>query len=230
MRTVIQTPTPNVEESKAFYTILGFVSLSTKPTPIFSDGKCIIEINPERYARSGVISYRKQWNSKLIEELRNITPVLETPKGYKLCLPSGTWIYLTNSKQDYSFNLESINPSVLGNNVGISIETPNLKISRDILRLIGFANQEGDVEKGWVSLTNEESFTISLMKPDTSPHLFFNPSLTYFNGENNLTVIEKVRALNIPITEEITHFNKDGTVDNIITRDPGGLGFFLFND
>ncbi len=68
------------------------------------------------------------------------------------------------------------------------------------------------------------------MKPNACPHLFFNPSLTYFNGKNNIDIIAKIRALNISITEEITHFNKEGKVDNIIIRDPGGFGFFLFND
>jgi hypothetical protein len=69
------------------------------------------------------------------------------------------------------------------------------------------------------------------MKPNICPHLFFNPSMTYFNGkEGNPKVIAKVRELDIPIAEEITHFSKDGSVDNIIIRDPGGYGFFLFND
>jgi hypothetical protein len=69
------------------------------------------------------------------------------------------------------------------------------------------------------------------MKPFSCPHLFFNPSLTFFNGkENNPKVIQKIRDLNIPITQEITAFNEEGLVDNIIIRDPGGLGFFVFND
>ena len=43
------------------------------------------------------------------------------------------------------------------------------------------------------------------------PHLFFNPSLTYFNGkEGNPKVITAVRDAGIPITEEITHFNREG--------------------
>jgi hypothetical protein len=68
------------------------------------------------------------------------------------------------------------------------------------------------------------------MKPQTCPHLFFNPSLNFFNGEDNISIISKIRSLDIPITEEITHFNKENKVDNIIIRDPGGYGFFLFND
>ena len=68
------------------------------------------------------------------------------------------------------------------------------------------------------------------MKTGSCPHLFFNPSLTYFNGAKNLSIIQQIKTLQIPITEEITHFNKEGIVDNIIIRDPGGLGFFLFSD
>ena len=45
-----------------------------------------------------------------------------------------------------------------------------------------------------------------------------------------MEIIEKIRELNFPITEEITHFNDQGIVDNIIIRDPGGFGFFLFSD
>ena len=54
--------------------------------------------------------------------------------------------------------------------------------------------------------------------------------MTYFNGQKNLAIIEEIRELNIPIAEEITYFNSEGTVDNIIIRDPGGYGFFIFND
>jgi len=71
---------------------------------------------------------------------------------------------------------------------------------------------------------------VSIMKPNMCPHLFFNPSLTYFNGGKNPEIIEAIRKLDIPITEEITYFNKEGLVDNIIIRDPGGYGFFIFND
>lgn len=46
----------------------------------------------------------------------------------------------------------------------------------------------------------------------------------------NLAVIKKIRELNIPIVEEISTFNKEGIVDNIIIRDPGGYGFFIFSD
>ena len=54
--------------------------------------------------------------------------------------------------------------------------------------------------------------------------------MTYFNGGNNLAVIQDIREAGIPITEEITQFNDRGEVDNVIIRDPGGYGFFIFND
>jgi hypothetical protein len=68
------------------------------------------------------------------------------------------------------------------------------------------------------------------MAPNACPHLFFNPSLTYFNGKNNLQIIENIRKSGVDITEEITVFNKEGIVDNVILRDNGGLGFFIFSD
>ena len=52
----------------------------------------------------------------------------------------------------------------------------------------------------------------------------------YFNGKNNLEIIEKIRSEGIEFTQEITEFNKEGIVDNVILRDPGGYGFFLFSD
>jgi len=230
MQAIIQTPTPHLKKSIGYYNKLGFTRIENKLNPLFSDGTSLIEINPDRFARAGVKLYQKDWNNDLIAALSKMAKVSTITNGYKLCDPSGTWIYLLNSKQESNIDLKSIQPSTLGNNAGISIETPNINMSIDIWRLVGFTSQQGDAAKGWVSLTNQQKFTISLMNPETCPHLFYNPSLTFFNGENNLKVIEKIRLLKIPITEEITHFNKEGKVDNIIIRDPGGLGFFLFSD
>jgi hypothetical protein len=36
--------------------------------------------------------------------------------------------------------------------------------------------------------------------------------------------------LDIKVEEEITAFNPDGIIDNVILRDEGGYGFFVFND
>ena len=230
MNTIIQTPTPDLKSSMSFYSTLGFIQLPMKAAVMFSDGKCLIEVNSDRFARTGVKLYRENWDETLLKELKNIGNLLKIENGYLLCDASGTWIYLLNDRFDSSFKIDTIGPSVLGNNAGLSIETPDIKRSHALWKLLGFDNETGELDQGWVSLMNEDNITISLMKPNTCPHLFFNPSLTFFNGEENLAIIKRIKELNIPITEEITHFNKEGKVDNIIIRDPGGLGFFLFND
>ena len=119
----------------------------------------------------------------------------------------------------------------MGSYAGISLETPNIKQSMQLWKALGFEVSMGGIDQGWVALSNSTGDAISLMQPMSCPHLFFNPSLTYFNGKTvNPIIIQKIRDLNIPITEEITVFNKDGIADNIIIREPGGYGFFIFND
>jgi len=45
-----------------------------------------------------------------------------------------------------------------------------------------------------------------------------------------LQIISKLRKLKVPIAEEVVVFNPKGEVDNLVLRDPGGLGIFVFND
>ncbi|MBT7993740.1 MAG: hypothetical protein HN691_02595 [Bacteroidetes bacterium] len=127
-------------------------------------------------------------------------------------------------------DLAQIKPSALGNSAGLSLETMDMELSFEIWQKLGFSTSMGSLGEGWISLKNTDNLTISLMRPLACPHLFFNPSLTYFNGEKNMEIIDHIRKIKIPITEEITYFNKENIADNIIIRDPGGLGFFLFND
>ena len=228
MKAVLQTPTPNVKSTTDFYSTIGFTQLSKSPL-LVSDNKVVIEINENRFARAGVKLFDISWNL-IIEQLKDICIIHKIKNGYMLSTPSNTWIYLIESEESPQYDLSKLKPSILGSNAGLSLETPNIELSMQIWKTVGFSNQQGSLDQGWIALANSEGFTISLMQPNTCPHLFFNPSLTYFNGKENLSIIEKIRSLNIPITEEITHFNKEGTVDNIIIRDPGGLGFFLFSD
>ena len=229
MNTIVQTPTNNIKDSLEFYRRLGFKKLSGEGPTFISDGQVLIEINPDRFARAGIKLFGTNWK-ETAGKLEKITTVLPIEGGYLLSDPSGTWIYLIEAQDNSGFDLSEISPSVLGNFAGLSLETIPIAQSLQIWQLLGFSKTMGAIEQGWVSLTNKDGMTVSIMKPLSCPHLFFNPSLTYFNGENNMAIIEKVRGLKIPITEEITHFNDQGTVDNIIIRDPGGYGFFLFND
>jgi hypothetical protein len=229
MQTIIQTPTNDLEKSLAFYTSLDFKILSKAKPTLVSDGKVVIEINPDRFARAGVTLRNASWKDT-VTELQKITDVIKTDNGYLLSDPSGVWINLVETKKKLKLDISDISPSVLGNFAGISLETVGIYQSLEIWETLGFSKVMGDVNQGWLGLQNENKMPLSIMKPHSCPHLFFNPSLTYFNGKNNPAIIQKIRDLGIPITEEITAFNKEGVVDNIIIRDPGGFGFFIFND
>ena len=229
MASIIHTPTSSLEESLDFYSTLGYKKIKSDGLELLSDGQVIIEVNPDRFARAGVKLIKESWGAtvKKIEEFVN---VLRIDGGYLLSDPSGTWIYLIESEEELSLDMSDLLPSVLGTYAGLSLESTSINISFQLWKALGFTDQQGSIDDGWVTLRNADKMTVSLMKPNTCPHLFFNPSLTFFNGEKNLGIISELRELKIPFTEEITHFNKEGLVDNVIIRDPGGYGFFLFSD
>lgn len=229
MQAHLITPTPDLQQSIDFYTTLGFRVVTTGAPTYVTDGQQLIEINPNRYTRAGL----KVWADDpkaIAEALAPYTHVVATNPGYVLAAPCGTYVYLDDAAVAEDFDLGEPTTTVLGNYAGLSLETVDIVRSIEIWKILGFTNQSGSLEQGWISLTNADGLGISLMQPNTCPHLFFNPSLTYFNSGKNPEVIAKVRELGIPITEEITVFNKEGKVDNIILRDPGGFGFFVFND
>jgi hypothetical protein len=226
---IVHTPTPNLDQSVTFYTKLGYQQISQTNPCLVGDSQCFIEINPDRYARPGVKIYRNSW-SREIETLRQHTEVYEISDGYLVNDTSGCWIYLIEGKLDLAQSSNDTKPALPGSFNGVSLETANFKASLSIWQNLGFKHIEGDISKGIAILSYKDQFTVTLMKPFKCPHLFFNPSLTYFNGSDNLKVIEEIRMTNITIAEEITHFNPEGMVDNIIIKDPGGYGFFIFND
>ncbi|WP_341225207.1 hypothetical protein [uncultured Arcticibacterium sp.] len=228
MKTLLQTPTGNKLLSHEFYSKLDFKTIPDKSLDLLSDGKIIIEINPDNFARAGLKIFKPSW-SKEVKLLRNEFKVHEIENGYMLGSPSGMWIYLIEKRSEQP-EMGHISPSLLGKNAGISLESPDLLRSEELFRIIGFKKTYEGENNSWISLSNDNDFKISIMKPFSCPHLFFNPSVTFFNGKQNTEIINKIRRLHIPITEEITVFNDSGKVDNIIIKDPGGLGFFIFND
>jgi hypothetical protein len=229
MTAIAQTPTNKLENSIDFYQKLGFKKIDAGSAIIFTDGKLIIEINPDRYARAGIKLFKTSW-AKEVEQLRNIGEVNIIPNGYLLSDASGVWIYLIEGEPAWQADTAETSFSALGNYMGLTLETTDMKRSGAIYQALGFTVVFGNYEQNFMSF-GVDDFVVTLMKPNCCPHLFFNPSFTYFNGkEGNPKVIAKVRELGIPIAEEITHFNKEGIVDNLIVRDPGGFGFFLFND
>lgn len=228
MQAIAQSPTNKLENSIDFYQKLGFKRIDAKDAVLFTDGKLIVEINPDRSARAGIKLFKSSWAVE-VEKLKSLVNVNTMPNGYLLS-DSGVWIYLIEGEPSWNAEAAASSFSSLGNFSGLSLETTDMKRSGAIYEALGFAISMGSYDKPYMGF-DLNGFGISLMKPNICPHLFFNPSFTYFNGkEGNPKVIEKVRELKIPIAEEITHFNKEGIVDNIIIRDPGGYGFFLFND
>ena len=230
MNTIVQTPTDGTNSSLEFYKRLKFETLPSDEETLVSDGNVIIQLNPERFARPGIKLYKTSWEDE-VDHLKKIdTPVVQTAKGYLLSDRSGTWIYLIEGKSPVPENIPSISSSLIGNFAGLGLEVISIESNLKLWNTIGFSQYSGSVDNGWVSLKNADGIAVSLMKPLVCPHLFSNPSLSYFNGGQNLDIIKSIKNQRIQISEEITVFNKEGIVDNIIIHDPGGLGFFIFND
>lgn len=229
MNAIIQTPTPNIADSLSFYTKLGFRVISEANPCIVSDGKVFIEINPDKYARAGLKFYQASWEEE-IKQLKTKLPLIEMDHGALFADRSGVWNYLIEGEIPMKLEAKEEGYSHLGNYAGISLETIDIAAAAEIYEILGFEKSMGGPEQGWAVYQRKDGIGISLMQPLSCPHLFFNPSMTYFNGGKNLPIIQKIRDAGIEITEGITVFNKEGIVDNVIIRDPGGFGFFIFND
>lgn len=225
MKIIVQTPTPDINKSENFYTKLGFTKTSEAPI-IYADDKVRIEINSDRFARTGLKLFKADWAEEK-KNLQEFHQLQETENHTIVCLPGNLWVYLI---EEDTPNFKLGKKSKLGNNHGMSLETTETVRLNNALEVLGFNIVMGRAEDSWFVMADESGFSVSLMKPNACPHLFFSPSFNLFNSGNNLEVIKEIRNQGIEITEEITHFNKEGIVDNVIIRDPGGLGFFVFND
>ncbi|WP_235298260.1 hypothetical protein [Portibacter marinus] len=227
VNSIVVAATPHLKKSLNFYQKLNYTALPSQERYLFQDHQMILEVNDDRKARTGLRFYKDTWE-KEVKALMRLTEVKKKSQSYYFNDFSGVRIEL---KEGLSYiSTDGSGPSYLGNFAGVSLEGMSISQMLSIYELIGFKTIMGDENSGWISISNEEGFTISLMDFDSCPHQFYNPSLTYFNGKDNLKVIDKIKELDISVTEEITYFNKDHLVDNIIIRDPGGLGFFIFSD
>lgn len=229
MTTLIHTPTGNLNSSLDFYTKLDFEVISDNKTTIVTDGKAIIEINPDRHARAGLKIFKDSWKEE-IEKLEKITTVIEIDGGYLISDPNGVKAYLIEGEPAFEYTRKDSSFGKTGNFSGVNFETTDIYRSIKFWAALGFKHIDGSPEKGFVLLMSGDGLAVALMKVLTCPHLFINPSMTYFNGGKNMEIIQRIRAEEISIVEEVTYFNKEGIVDNIIIQDPGGYGFFIFND
>ena len=226
---VIQTCTGNLSASKAYYQKLNFELLSENKPTLFTDGKFLLEINPENTARIGLKLYQTDWQ-ETVAALNKVTKAVAIEGGYLVSDPNGVKVYLMNGGLEQTIALKGESKAIPGNFAGLSIEAVDMERTIQFWELLDYKKTMGSIAQGWVAFENGTSVGISIMKPMACPHLFFNPGLTFFNGGKNLPIIQKIREAEIPIAEEITVFNKEGIVDNVILCDPGGLGFFIFND
>ena len=71
---VVQTPvTHNLDASLSFYRNLGFHEMADSDPPMFTDGKVLISLNPERTARTAVRLFGN-WES-IADQLAELTNV-----------------------------------------------------------------------------------------------------------------------------------------------------------
>lgn len=224
---IVQTVCGNIEDSNSFYDRLNFTKLILDGKCIYTDGKVNIHVNEESKARPGIQLFGGAFDIDGLKQIANVIPI---EGGHLLTDYSGVWVYLIEGNGTDLEKENNAKPSVLGNYDGVSIETTNIVNSIKVWEKLSFKVTMGSAEAGWVSLANENGDVISLISAFNCPHLFINPSLTYFNGKNNPRIIEEIRKVEIRIAEEVTVFNKEGKVDNVILQDPGGLGMFVFND
>jgi hypothetical protein len=72
MKTIIQTVTGDFIKSIAFYQTLNFKQVLQKSPCLFSDGKVLLEISNDTYARAGIKLKKASWQNKLLL-LRKVT-------------------------------------------------------------------------------------------------------------------------------------------------------------
>jgi len=229
INTIVCSPLNKLPSSLTFYQQLKFKSVDGPLQNLFSDGALIIELDESAYARPSLKLYKENWDNEMAQ-LKGFAKYVALEDNILVAAPSGMWVHLFQMSNDSAFILPAKVDSVLGSFAGISLESIDLDASISFWNLFGFKIVSGSSEQGWVSLKAADSMVLSIMKANSCPHLFFTPSLTFFNGKENLDIIERIKKIPIDITQEVTVFNDEGIVDNVILTDPGGLGFFVFND
>ena len=195
MKLTLQTPTADLNQSIVFYEKLGFEIQTLGSRIVALDAQNCIEINPERTARVCIQLHQSNWNKTLLE-LKSHTPIIKTKEGYLITDPNGIWIKLIVETWDEKITSSNYK-SLLGNYAGVCIETLEVSKSYEFWNLLSFSSKSKDFSKGWIEMKSEVGDSISLIKAQQCPHLFFNPSVTYFNGSRNLEINESIKKLKL---------------------------------
>lgn len=221
MQFIYQTPTPNLSDSVAFFKKAGWEQVDHENQLIFRDKNQIVRINSGVHVRPGLVVFAS-------DEEKRPGIFQKVGEDWIASCPSNIWVYWEKETREIPIGDQN---SILGNPAGLTIETLNMTESLKFYTQLGFTVSGGDASHGFVSMQHESGFGLTLLQAGMCPHLFLNPSISYFNGkEGNPKVIEKIRQEGLTILQEVDHFNEQKIVDNLILREPGGMGFFIFND
>ncbi|OHX64063.1 VOC family protein [Flammeovirga pacifica] len=221
----IQTITTEQLKSVDFYSSLNYEIVQNDHESWAVSSASQILIGNNKQDRLGLVLF----DINATSQLQKANYQVHSQEDSTVCIaPSGVKVFIKNTPPP---EFSSKNDLLPGQCMGISIETPSMEASIQFWETLGFQISMGEASQGWVAMSHANGTMISLMKYGMCPHQFFNPSLTFFNGkEGNPKIIQAIKDKNIPIAEEITHFNENNEVDNIILKDPAGIGFFIFND
>ena len=206
MRLIVESPAPHLKESLPYYKKIGFQCSEWKNAYLCQTKSLTIFLNPDPYSRPCLNLFGAQEKKTTVS-------------------PSGTWIKERKEKIKYS-NIDT--KSLLGNYAGTCIETLDIEAYFIFWQAKGFKGKL-NLNASWCELENENGDRLSLLKANCCPHLFTNPSLAFFNGPENSTIIQKIKALRLPVKQEVI-FGEESSAENLILNDPGRLGFFVFND
>lgn len=217
--------TPSLKRSKEYFEPLNFVCEEVDGGLHIYDSSMHFYVEEKSTVRPGL----KFQVNDVQEFVQTSGLSFKEVNGEWLTTDNGVWIRVVDSPLP-SVKADTKATSVLGTFAGISIETFDISQSMECYSKFGFTKTMGSEESGWVAMEREDGMGLSLMKYGSCPHLFFNPSLTYFNSGKNPEIIKELRQRNIPLAQEIDHFNDQGIVDNVILQEPGGTGIFVFND
>lgn len=230
MKMITVTPAVDISLSIEFYEKAGFLKIDADDAVVFADSNNYMVLDNSASTRPALKFFEidlAKWKSK-----NPSSPfIIQSNEALRTIDPSGVHIILTTDKAPTWLKGSSDHKSIFGNFAGISIEAVAFKKTVLFYESIGYKITNGKVENNsYVVLEKEAAVSISIMAYGSCPHQFYNPSLTYFNSGQNAPIIQKVKENGLRIAEEITVFNKEGIVDNIIVRGPGDWGFFIFND
>ena len=218
------------DKSLRYYERLGFTinSLDNAQHLISAAGISFL-LDERPFIRPGWVFYGKE-TAELQAKLKQHSQLIPFEEGWLSLTTCGAWLRLVESLPPVISTHDALQDSALGSFAGWSMETLDLRKSQDFWNSLGFDLVAGDSNSSWITMRNGNTQQISFMKYGSCPHLFLGASLTFFNGKDNVEVIQGLKALGIPILQDVRVFSQGNKTENVVLQDPSGLGIFVFND